>query len=147
MDIQVTNCMLASRTADSWLNLENECISCQFDLEVQDKRNWIPSGKWSIHRHQRDRSDEMLIMTPSGVYTKRNVSKDAQSWSVGIPSFLTTSMGTRGTRNPAAGKMAADALPGEMAVPMPAPATNSAGTKQRAGCTSGDPMCRNMATA
>ena len=29
----------------SWLNLENECTSCQFDLEMQDKRNWIPSGK------------------------------------------------------------------------------------------------------
>ena len=27
------------------LNLENEGTSCQFDLEVQDKRNWIPSGK------------------------------------------------------------------------------------------------------
>ena len=44
-DAQLTNCMLVSRTADSWLNLENECTSCQFDLEVQDKRNWIPSGK------------------------------------------------------------------------------------------------------
>ena len=39
------DCMLVSRTADSWLNLENECTSCQFDLEVQDKLNWIPSGK------------------------------------------------------------------------------------------------------
>ena len=37
--------MLVSRTADSGLNLENECTSCHFDLEVQDKQNWIPSGK------------------------------------------------------------------------------------------------------
>ena len=29
----------------NWLNLENECTSCRFDLEVQDKRNWVPSGK------------------------------------------------------------------------------------------------------
>ena len=42
---QRMNCMLVSRTADNWLNLENEYTSCQFDLEVQDKRNWIPSGK------------------------------------------------------------------------------------------------------
>ena len=37
--------MLVSRTADSCLNWENECASCQFDLEVQDKHNWIPSGR------------------------------------------------------------------------------------------------------
>ena len=42
---QLMNCMLVSRTADSWLNLDNECTSCRFDLEVQDNRNWIPSGK------------------------------------------------------------------------------------------------------
>ena len=42
---QRMNCMLVSRNADSWLTLENECTSCRFDLEVQDKRNWIPSGK------------------------------------------------------------------------------------------------------
>ena len=35
-DGQRMNCMLVSRTADSWLNLENECTSCRFDLEVQD---------------------------------------------------------------------------------------------------------------
>ena len=23
----------------------DECTSCRFDLEVQDKRNWIPRGK------------------------------------------------------------------------------------------------------
>ena len=44
-DAQRMNCMLVCRTADSWLNLENECTSCRFDQEVQDKRNWIPSGK------------------------------------------------------------------------------------------------------
>ena len=51
----------------------------------------------------RDRSDEMLIMTPSGVYKTRNVRRP---WNP----------------NPAAGEMAADALPAQMAVPMPAPA-------------------------
>ena len=65
------NCLLV--TADNTLNFENECTSCQFDLEVQDKRNWIPKG------------------------TPRNP-------------------------NPAAGEVAADALPADMAVPMPAPA-------------------------
>ena len=37
--------LCASRTADSWLNLENECTSCQPDQEVQDKEIWIPSCK------------------------------------------------------------------------------------------------------
>ena len=44
-DGRTAYCMLVSRTADSWSNLENECASCRFDLEVQDKRNWIPSVK------------------------------------------------------------------------------------------------------
>ena len=42
-DAQCMNCLLV--TADNTLNFENECTSCRFDLEVQDKRNWIPSGK------------------------------------------------------------------------------------------------------
>ena len=53
MDAQLTSCMLSNRTADSWLNLENECILCRFDLEGQNKRNWIQSGNMSIHRYQR----------------------------------------------------------------------------------------------
>ena len=62
---QLTNCMLASRTADRRLNLENECTSGRSDLEVQDKRNWIPKWQNGAFIGIGDRSDEMLIMTPS----------------------------------------------------------------------------------
>ena len=58
----------------------------------------------------RDRSDEMLNMTPSGVYKTRNVRKrpELERWDF---EFLTTSKGTPWKLNPAAGEMAADALP------------------------------------
>ena len=117
---QLTNCMLVSRTADSWLNLENECTSCQVDLEVQDKRNWIPSGKME-HSSVSDRSNEMLIMTPSRVYKPKNVQKcpELERWDF---EFFATSKGAPWNPNPAAGEMAADALPADMAVPMSAPA-------------------------
>ena len=52
-----------------------------------------------------DRSDEMLIMTPCGVYKTRNVRRRSE-WNP----------------NPAAGEMAADSLPADMVLPMPAPA-------------------------
>ena len=67
-----------------------------------------------------DRSDEMLIMTPSGVYKTRNVRKrfELERWDF---KFLTTLKGTPWNLNPAAGEMAADALSADMAVPMPAP--------------------------
>ena len=69
----------------------------------------------------RDRSDEMLIMTPSGVYKTRNVRRrpELERWDF---EFLTTLKGAPWNPNPAAGEMAADALPADMAVPMPAPA-------------------------
>ena len=67
----------------------------------------------------RDRSDEMLIMTPSGVYKTRNVRRrpELERWDL---KFLTTLKGTPWNPNPAAGEMAADALPADMAIPMPA---------------------------
>ena len=69
----------------------------------------------------RDRSDEMLIMTTSGVCKKRNVRRrpELERWDF---EFLMTLKGTPWNPNPAAGEMAADALPADMAVPMPAPA-------------------------
>ena len=69
----------------------------------------------------RDRSDEMLIMTTSGVYKTRNVRRrpELERWDF---EFLMTLKGTPWNPNPAAGEMAADALPADMAVPMPAPA-------------------------
>ena len=69
----------------------------------------------------RDRSDEMLIMTTSGVYKTRNVRRhpELERWDF---EFLMTLKGTPWNHNPAAGEMAADALPADMAVPMPAPA-------------------------
>ena len=69
----------------------------------------------------RDRSDEMLIMTTSGVYKTRNVRRrpELERWDF---EFLMTLKGTPWNPNPAAGEMAADALPTDMAVSMPAPA-------------------------
>ena len=111
------------------------------------KRNWIPSGKME---HSfigiKDCSDEMLIMTPSDVYKTRNVQRrpELEPWDF---EFFTTLKGTPWNPNPA-GEMAADALPADMAVPMPAPWwRRHRWTEQRAGCTSGEPMCRNMVIA
>ena len=69
----------------------------------------------------RDRSDWMLIMTTSGVYKTRNVRRrpESERWDF---EFLMTLKGTPWNPNPAAGEMAADALPADTAVPMPAPA-------------------------
>ena len=60
-------------------------------------------------------------MTTSGVYKTRNVRRrpELERWDF---EFLTTLKGTPWNPNPAAGEMAADALPADMAVPMPAPA-------------------------
>ena len=89
----------------------------------------------------RDRSDEMLIMTPSGVYKSRNVRRrpELERWDF---EFLATLKGTPWIPNPEAGEMAADALPADMEVPMPAPAPvrrwwwrRHQWTEQRAGCT------------
>ena len=69
----------------------------------------------------RDRSDEMLIMTPSGVYETKNARRrpEFERWDF---EFLTTKKGAPWNPNQAAGEMAASALPADMAVPMPAPA-------------------------
>ena len=69
----------------------------------------------------RDRMDEMLIMTPSGVSKTRNVRRrpEFERWDF---EFLTTPKGTPWNPNPAAGEMVADALPADMSVQMPAPA-------------------------
>ena len=63
----------------------------------------------------------MLIITTSGVYKTRNVRRrpELERWDC---QFLMTLKGTLWNPNPAAGEMAADALPADMAVPMPAPA-------------------------
>ena len=60
-------------------------------------------------------------MTTSGVYKTRNVRRrpELERWDF---EFLMTLKGTPWNPNPAAGEMAADALPADMAVPMPAPA-------------------------
>ena len=69
----------------------------------------------------RDRRDEMLIMTTTGVYKTRNVRRrpESERWDF---EFLVALKGTPWNPNPAAGEMAADAFPADMAVPMPAPA-------------------------
>ena len=69
----------------------------------------------------RDRSDEMLNMTTSGVYKTRNVRRRPQLERRDFE-FLMTLKGTPWNPNSAAGEMAADALAADMAVPMPAPA-------------------------
>ena len=113
---QLTNCILVSRTGDSWLNSENECTSCQFGVEVQDKRNFDPKWQDGAFIGIRDRSDEMLIMTTSGVYKTRNVRRrpELERWDF---EFLMTLNGMPWNPNPAVGEMAADALPADMAVP------------------------------
>ena len=64
----------------------------------------------------RDRSDEMLIMTTSGVYKTRNVRRrpESERWDF---EFLMTLKGMPWNPNPAAGEMAADALPADTPVP------------------------------
>ena len=61
----------------------------------------------------RDRSDEMLIMTTSGVYKTRNVRRrpELERWDF---EFLMTLMGTPWNPNLAAGEIAFDALPADM---------------------------------
>ena len=63
----------------------------------------------------------MLIMTTSGVYKTRNVRRrpELERWDF---EFFTTLKGTPRNPNPAAGEVAADALPADITVPMPAPA-------------------------
>ena len=65
----------------------------------------------------RDRSDEMQIMTSSGVYITRNVRRrlDLERWDF---KFLTTLKGAQWNPNLAHVEMAADARPADMAVPM-----------------------------
>ena len=60
-------------------------------------------------------------MKTSGVCKTRNVRRrpESERWDF---EFLVTLKGTPWNPNPAAGNMAADALPADMAVPMPAPA-------------------------
>ena len=101
----------------------------------------------------RDRSDEMLIMTPSGVYKTQNVRRRQELERLDFE-FLTTLEGTPWNPNQAAGEMAADALRADVAVPVPAPAPVSQVVvaaapvdREASSCTSRDPMCRNMATA
>ena len=76
----------------------------------------------------RDRSDEMLIMTTSGVYKTGNVRRrpELERWDF---EFLMTLKGTPWNPNPAAGEMAADTLPADMAVPMPAPPVGRAASR------------------
>ena len=68
-----------------------------------------------------DPGGEMLIMTQSGGYKTRKVRRrpGLERWDF---EFLTTLKGTLWNPNLAAGDMAADALPADMAVLMPAPA-------------------------
>ena len=55
------------------LNVGNECTSCRCVLEVHQKQNWIPSGMMErSFIGIRDRSDEMLIVTSSGVDKTRS---------------------------------------------------------------------------
>ena len=86
---------------------------------MQDKQNWIPRWQDGAFIGIRDRSDE--IMTPSGVYKTRIARRrpELERWDY---EFLTTLKETPWNPNPAARETAADALPADMAVPMPTPA-------------------------
>ena len=69
----------------------------------------------------KDRSDEMLIMTLSGMYNTRNARRrhESERWDF---KFFTTLKGTPWNPNPAAEETAADACRADMAVPMTAQA-------------------------
>ena len=64
-------------------------------------------------------SEIAVTRSPSGVYKTRNVRRrpELERWDF---EFLTTLKGMPWNPNPAAGELAADALPADMAVPMPA---------------------------
>ena len=115
------NCMLVSRTADSWLNLENECYFMPIRPGGARQATLDPNWQDGAFIGTRDRSGEMLIMTTSGVYKTRNVRRrpELERWDF---EFLKTLKCTPWNPNPAAGEIEADALPADMAVPMPAPA-------------------------
>ena len=92
----------------------------------------------------RDRSEEMLIMTSSGMYNTRN--GDAQSWKDGTASS-SRRWRVRRESESEGGEMAADVLPADMAVPMPALApVPPMGEGQRPWSTSGELTCRTMGT-
>ena len=100
----------------------------------------------------RDRSDEMLIMTTSGVYKTRNVRRRPELERCDFE-FLMTLKGYA-VEPDSGGRKDGDALPADMAVPMPAPApvpqvvvaAAPVDIVQRAKC-SRRLMCRNSDTA
>ena len=98
----------------------------------------------------RDRSDEKLIMTPSGVYKTRNVRRRPELERRYFE-FLTTLKVTPWKPNPAARVMAA--LAADMAVPMAAPVDRAASRLytrrsdvQKCGCSMNCPGCRSVMT-
>ena len=87
------------------------CSSCHFVLEVHDKQKLDPECHEGTFIGIRDRSD---------VECRKNEerARGGKSWNHGISSLTDTPWKPA----PVAGDMAADALPADMAVPMPAPA-------------------------
>ena len=138
-----TTCMLASRTADSWLISQTSVL---MPIRPGGARQATLDPKWQDGAFIgiRDRSDEMLIMKPSGVYKTRNVRRrtELERWDF---EFLTTLW----SPNPAAGHFPQK---WQSRCQHPHQSLRSwwrwhQGTVQRGSCASKDPMCRKMATA
>ena len=110
MDAQLTSCMLANRTADSWLNLENECIFCRFDLGGT-RPSETGLARWSIHRYQRSQRRD----ADHDCEQERNVQRrpESERWDF---EFLTTLKGSPCNPNPPMH------FPLIWAVPVPVPA-------------------------
>ena len=79
-------------------------------------------------------------MTPSGVYNTRNVRRRPELERL-VFEFLTTLKGTPWNPNPAAGEMAADALPADMTVPNAGARTSPSG---RGGGGAGGPSSKQV---
>ena len=114
---QLKSCMLVRRTADSGLNFWERV--CFIPIRLGGARQAKLDPKWHDEAFIgiRHRSDEMLIMTSSGVYKTRNVRRRPKldRWDF---EFRTTFRGYALEPEPDGGEMAADALPADMAVPM-----------------------------
>ena len=126
-DAQLTNCMLASRTTDSWMNPGERVYFMPIRPGGARQAKLDPKWQDGAFICTRDRSDEMLVMTPSGVYKTRTCSETPRVGALGLRVPHDVEGYSRGTRIQEAGEMAADALPADMAVPMPAPASSLSG--------------------
>ena len=141
--------MLASCTTDSWLNQENEYFHAN---RLGGARQAKLDPKWQDGAFIciRDRSDEMLITTPSGVYKTRNCADTLRVGALGfrVPHDVEGYAVDPGIRRRERWQQMHFPQTWQSRFPRPHQSLRSwwrqcRWTVQRAGCTSGDPMSRN----